>query len=154
MYTLKTRSGMLGCVSDSKTYVVGFNNLKMASRVSSILKTPPKLTLTRKHTIDVTDDIKSGLEELGLELDFELTSVNLDTEAVLTIEKSENPDNQHNQVEVDLMDAGDFMFMSFGNNVGLIMPFKMHYEDSNQLLFKSSVVEPCNDVKTFKKFLQ
>lgn len=153
MYTLKTKSGIVGCVHDSKTYVVGFNNLKTVARVSKILKAPPKIILTRQHTIDVTDDVIKGLKEIGVEHDFEFTSINLDTEAMLTIEKNDNAMSQLD-IEVNLMDTSDFMFMSFSSNIGLIMPYKMHYEDSTQILFKSSVIDPCNDINTFKKFLQ
>lgn len=153
MYTIKTKSGILGCVNDSKTYVVGFNNLKTVSRVAKVLKSPPKITLTRQNIVDVTEDVVNGLNEIGVKHDFEFTSISLDTEAILTVEKSETIPSKLD-VEVDLMDAGDFMFMSFSSNIGLIMPYKTHYEDSSQILFKSSVIDPCNDINTFKKFLQ
>ena len=153
MFTIKTKNGgLLGCMNDSKPYVVGFSNLQTVSKVTNILTMPPKLTLTRKHTIDVTDGVKDGLTEMGIN-EFAFNTINIDVEAELSIEKNVMSHPINLDIQIDLMEHSDFIFMSFQNNVGLIIPYEEMSEDDHSLVFKANVIDPSGDTEIFKQML-
>jgi hypothetical protein len=155
MYTIKIKNGgLLGCVSmnDSKPYVVGFSNLQTVAKVTNILTIPPRLTLKRKHTIDVTDGVKGGLLDMGIS-EFAFNKINIDVEAELSIEKSIKSHPINLEIQINLMEDSDFIFMSFQNNVGLIIPYEEMSEDAKFLKFKANVIEPSGDTEIFKQML-
>jgi hypothetical protein len=51
------------------------------------------------------------------------------------------------------MEHSDFIFMSFQNNVGLIIPYEEISEDAKFLKFKANVIEPSGDTEIFKQML-
>jgi hypothetical protein len=155
MFTIKTRNGsLLGCVTESKPYVIGFTNLKTVSKVSHILRIPPNITLKRKHIIDVTEEVKDGLVSMGIE-EFAFNNINIDVEALLSIEKASIFDcpEDFGTTQISLMDECDFLFMSFQHNIGLIIPFEELDENETQITFKASVIDPNGDSDIFKQFL-
>lgn len=153
MYTIKTRAGSLGCIHDGKSYVVGFNNIGMVSKASRVMKTNPVVKLNKVMTYDVTDDVKNGLKALGFD-EPSFTSITIDTEALLTIEKDITRAHvMHKGIEISLYDAADFLYLTFEKHLGLIMPYEEYFETEDKLVYKSSVIDPSLDIDIFRKNL-
>lgn len=156
MYIIRTSKGPLGCVKDGKTYITGFNNIAMVSRTSQQIKVPPVVNLDRSLVMDITDDLKEGLNSYGFkDEDMTFTSITIDTEALLTIEKEKDPALRNgDNVVIDTLDPGDFMYLAFEKNLGLIMPYATYLDNDEYLVYQSNVVDPSNDPELFRKSLK
>lgn len=169
MYVLKNKQGSnIGCISNDKPYIIGFSCPKMARKTIEVIQKPPVVRLDRANMFDVTGDVRSGLELLGVE-DLTFTSITLDTEALLSFDKVAGPTSRLNTktegkreteididigIEIERMDQGEFFFLTFEKNLGLIMPYEPLYEDDQTLVYKSNVIDPAIDTETFKKSLR
>lgn len=149
--------GPLGCIKDGKPYIAGFNSISMVAKVSRELKKPPIVHLDRSMVIDITEEVKNGLGSIGFKDNFmSFASITIDTEALFTIERAKGleKENLDDDIIIDPIDPGDFMFMTFEKNVGLIMPYEQYLENDDYLVYKSNVIDPSNDPEQFKKGLK
>lgn len=170
MYTIKTPSGFLGYTESPhskiktkqlitpKSYIIGFNKLIMAKYVVDVIKVPPKISLTKQYTYDITDDIIENLESLGIDIDYNnIGNISIDTSAKLKIEKEEEKtdlqtiDYDQYNLSLKLVNMDDFVFMPFENNIGIIMPYDIEYEDKESIIMSSSIIDPCNSISEFRK---
>lgn len=159
MYVLKNKYGSnIGCYSHNKSYIIGFNCPKMAKKTIDVIQRPPVMRIDRANMYDVTEDVKSGLELLGVH-DLTFTSITLDTEALLSIDKAPKQkrvavNSQEIDINIECMKQEEFFFLTFEKNLGLVMPYEELYEDDDTIVFKSNIIDPALDTETFKKSLK
>lgn len=173
MYTIKTPSGFLGYTENPrskiktkqlvppKSYIIGFKKLLIAKYVVDVIKVPPQISLTKENTYDITADVIENLESLGIDIDYKnIGNISIDTSAKLRIEKEEKQNSlqtidydQYN-LSLKLVNMDDFVFMPFENNIGIIMPYDIEYEDTESIVLSSSIIDPCNSISQFRKTLR
>lgn len=148
MHTIKTKHGLLGCVHDTKPYVVGFNSARTAHRIARVIATPPTLRLERNRKLDVTEEVKRELMDLGLG-GATFTSITIDVDSLLYVPKNTDPEMAF-EGHVCEMDTADFYYLSFENNVGLVMPYETQSEDDEHWVLRANVVDPSGDIDKFR----
>lgn len=154
MFVIKTNQGKLGTIYENRPYIIGFSCPRTALHVSKVARLPPLVYLSRSDKVDVTWDVKADLAFMGIQ-DATFSQLTIDVEAQCTIEKGPRSKNMpfNMQPEIEEMDQGDFMFLSFEKNLGLIMPQTVTLETSDKIMFLSQVIDPPFDIDLFKKNL-
>jgi len=114
------------------------------------------MRVERHEEIDVTHDVKEGLETLNVPFHAQ-APVTIDTQATLFFPKLTrgsplDPENDAG-LHMATIDAADFMMYPFENNLGIIMPYDLVQERPHELLFKAQVIDPCIDPVSFAKSL-
>jgi hypothetical protein len=143
--------GTLGCIQDGRPYIIGFNDIKMVTKVSRILSVPPVVRLERSISLDITYDVQEGLRELGVY--DPVTNIVVDPEALLTIHKRIEEPPVNTAFMIEQMENEDFLSLAFEKNLGLIMPTYHYSETNHALVYKASVIDPPDDINIFKQGL-
>ena len=125
MFVLKNNSKTVGMIHKERSYVVGFKKALVCRNVLHSLHPDPKFTLIRGEL----------LYEKG---------IFFDTDSTLFIPKFQgkisNPLNDGGY-HLDSMTDEYFYNMPFLKGVGIICPYLLLDEDSNEFIFKSHVVD-------------
>lgn len=152
MYVIRTKYGNLGCVYNNKPYVIGFEKMKHAQKVKKVLTNPPVVILERNNIIDVTNEVHTGLLNVGIN-NFKVPQITVDTNAELYISKAKEGDERLDGCDFELMENYEFMMYSFERNIGIIMPYQESNENEHVMVFTSNVVDPSVNVDDFRKTL-
>lgn len=154
MYSiLRSQSTYLGYVDKRKSYVIGFKQEKHALHVRDRAQRVPKLHLHRREFLDVTKDIKWGLENMGVE-GIDVANVVIDTQAILHVCYNKDEDGQPSPFEVYPIEERDLIAFPFDKNVGVIIPETVIMADENEIVFASQVIEPMNSITQFRSLLE
>jgi hypothetical protein len=158
-YVLKQGNKSLSIVESNRHYVVGFKSAMMARKVHYNLRPDPvpDMRIERGERVDVTREVKQGLEALGHH-SFASESVCIDTRALLFVPKYTTPgsafDPQHDAgVHLSTMASCDFLMYPFEHNLGVIMPYELLHERPHEFVFRSHVIDPSIDPLLFARVL-
>lgn len=152
MYVIKTKYGNIGCVYNNKPYVIGFEKRYHATKVRKILTNPPIISLERNNLLDVTNEIRQGLLEYGIDK-LKIPQVTIDTNAELFIGKAGKDNALYDECELELMENFDFMMLSFNKNIGIIMPYEESNENEHVMVYTANVVDPSINIDDFRNTL-
>lgn len=153
MYTvLRQKSGFLGYSKEARSYIIGFDSKKYAKAVCKTVSKSPLILLSRHDVDDISDQVNIGAKAFGVD-SMDVTDLTIDTEAQLTITKSQERLLEE-FYKLEDMDAGDFLCMPFERDLGVIMPYKLINETVNEYVFLSQVIDPCGQPDMFRKHLK
>jgi hypothetical protein len=145
VYAIQGKNGYVGCSSRTKNYIVGFQTRIKAHEVKSKIDLEPKIYLERRHIEEITDDINSGLSDIGFSKnELRVKDVTIDVEAKLTILKNlDGTPRKTKDLKIEQIPVSTFLMFPFDKCLGVIMPYDLWYEDENKYIFLSQVVDPC-----------
>lgn len=145
MYTIKQSSKTLGFQHNNNHYIIGFDNVKLARKIQYSLHPYPEMKLLR-GTNQI--DLKNVMDKIGCEN----TSLIMDLEATLFLPKfkgsSNNPLNDGGY-HLNVEKYEDFVAFPFTKMLGVVMPISLTYEDENEFVLLSNVIEPTFHPKLF-----
>lgn len=153
MYVIRTKHGNLGCVYNNKPYVIGFDKIQMARKVKNVLTKPPVIILERNNMVDVTEEVKTGLLNFGLDK-LDVPKITIDTNAELYVSKAKDGDEVlSDECDFEFMQQYEFMSYTFEKNIGIIMPYEESNENEHVMVMTSNVVDPSVNIDEFRKSL-
>lgn len=159
MHVLKQGNKSVSLVDMQRHYVIGFQSPLMARKVHYNLHpdASERLRVERAESIDITRDITQRLEDLGVP--FQGECVSIDTRALLFVPKvmsggstATDPANDAG-MHLSVVDFAEFMLYPFEHNLGVIMPYDLLHERPHEFIFRSHVIDPCFDLKSFMRTL-
>ena len=136
MYTLQKGNKTLSLLHKGHHYVIGFKNIKQARNVQYKIDPEPTFTLHRGVEID-----------LGKPL-----NLILDTNATLSIPKYEgSPSDPMNDgfIHLNTVALDEFMTYPLTKMLGIITPFEIIEENTQEFVFLAHVLEPYFDAYTY-----
>lgn len=136
----------------NRTYVIGFNDRKVANYVRDHITSKPVCDLHPGNIFDVTGDVNKGLESMGVSE--QVININIDTEAKLFIHKKPNTYTGLDRLYVEDCDFGDFLLLPIQQSIGVIMPEFIIDEDETVMQFKCQVIDPCEDMRMIRDNFQ
>jgi hypothetical protein len=136
----------------NRTYVIGFNDRKVANYVRDQITSKPICDLHPGKIFDVTGDVNKGLESMGVS--DQVININIDTEAKLFIHKKPKNYTGLDQLYVEDCDFGDFLLLPIHKSIGVIMPEFIIDEDETVMQFKCHVIDPCEDMRLIRDNFQ
>ena len=160
-YVLKRKSQSLGLSEYHGNrlhhYIVGFKSSILARKVHYNIDPEPILRLERAHRIDISNELNTCLDELGISgVD---NRVYIDVMSMLYVPKAQHPGGI-----LDPMNDGgfhmeehpleDLYMMPFDKNIGIVLPYDLFMEDSKKLVFYCQVIDPVDSYKHFKKSMK
>ncbi len=157
MHVLKQGNKSVSLVDMRRHYVIGFQSPLMARKVHYNLHpdASEKLRIERAESIDITRDLARGLNDLGVA--FYGESVKIDTRALLFVPKLTSGDamDPANDAGMHLstVDHAEFILYPFEHNIGVIMPYDLLHDRPHEFVFRSHVIDPCIDWKSFASSL-
>lgn len=151
---IRNNKNMFGLnIGLNKSYIIGFEKRHHAHLVKLQITNNPDCHLLRSKIHNITNDVKNGLLEFGI-VDNNITQINIDVEAKLSIMKKKNIDKIDYSLEIEDIKYDDFLMIPIIYNMGIILPYELILEDDNKLEFKSQVIESLDDeLKTIKNNL-
>ena len=146
LYSISGGRGLIGVNHGNKHYVVSFKQEKTAQRVKNSVHFEPRLYLERSIIEDVSFEVNTALETIGIKSDVD--EIMVDTAAKLTVMKNkdtwlETPPDESEELEIVPVPYESFFLYPFENNLGIILQHDLYSEDSDKFVFLCSVVDPC-----------
>jgi len=132
------------------SYVIGFQNRKMAASVADLLQKDPKITLT-PSSINNEEQMKAT--DIGMP-DMAISFLNMDTRAELVVPKKDKNSDCDVKYMLSDMDIDTFYTLPFERNIGVIVPFEQISESDECLVFASTVIDPVQDIQKFASSLE
>ncbi len=137
------------CVPDAKaSYAIGFSNGIITRNIMYGMSPDPmdSIILKRSQSIDVTEDVNSGLHDLAIPSEFRVGLLEIDMEASIFIKKRNKLNNSSavpdSGFHVNTIDTSEFLMYPLGNAMGICMPLYIEDEDDDTYVLKSVLVEP------------
>lgn len=139
------------CVQDTKaSYAIGFSNGVIARNIMYNMSPDPAdlIKLIRSETIDVTQDINSGLHDLAVPSDFRVGTLEIDMSARIHIKKRNkwihgyNTSVPEDGFHINTIETSEFLVYPLGNSIGIAMPLYIEEENDDAYVLKSVIVEP------------
>lgn len=134
----------------NKSYVIGFNDRKVANYVRDNITSKPICDLQPGKIFDVTGDVNKGLKDMGVSDQV----INIDTEAKLFIHKKPKNYAGLDRLYVEDCDFGDFLLLPIHKSIGVIMSEFIIDEDESVMQFKCQVIDPCEDMRIIRENFQ
>jgi hypothetical protein len=137
-------------------YVLVFQNSIMARKVHYNMHPEPILRIERNDYMDVTFEINQGLADLGYN---EVRGkVSIDVASQLYIPKSIEPRGISNPMNdggfhLKSIPLENMYMLPFENNVGVIIPYDLTWEDKKQIVLTCKVIDPVDSTFHFYKNL-
>ena len=136
MFTIKQGNKTLSVVYNKRHYIIGFKNKIMARKVHYSIDPIPKFTMVRDQDIDLTSVLKSN----GFDI-----SLLLDVGATLFIPKCQgsilDPMNDGG-FHLSVVPEFEFLALPIEHRLGIVMPYELEDENTEEFMFKASVLEP------------
>ena len=148
MYTLKRNNDYFGIrdntlYSNHVSYTIGFCNLMHARRVQFTYDQNKQMTMFRHKTLDIANDVNRIMKDPEL---FDKLTIDVDVDIIIPkLKENETSEMYISEIKVD-----EFLMIPFVKNVGIILPVKLDYETSDNIVFKCQLIEPIGDTKWFK----
>lgn len=161
-YQLKRKNQSLGLSEHSadervRHYIVGFKSVMLARKVHYTMHPDPILRLERGMPINITTDVNTQLDSLGIQQTG--GTVTIDVLSKLFIPKMQfsggvvYPPNDGG-FHLHEGDMADLFMLPFENNIGIILPYDMDYEDAHNIVLSCQLVEPVESMQHFRKQLK
>ena len=156
MYTIKRGSQTVGMTdSHGRRFIIGFSNPSTARYVMTVMHPQPDISLKRSMQLNVSDEVNTGLGQMGVGADFLVSDLTLDLDAEVVIPKFVNDEKMDNFSSVMMADGGfhmsavpseDFLSYPFSHMVGIIIVTSTKNESKNNFVFSTMVVDPSFNV--------
>lgn len=129
--TINRHNKTIGFYHKNKPYIIGFKNGSVARNIMYQLHPNPKFMLLKNNPIK-TKDIKTNTELV------------IDSDATLFIPKDikSNIPKSNDDYYINVFDYENFIVYPYTINIGIIIPYVLIHEDSNEYVYKSHVIDP------------
>jgi len=127
-----------------KSYVVGFDDPKLANLVISCLPQHPTLELKRNHWENVGLDVQKGLVALNVPIQQVPSSIVIDPEANIffpRIKATDPIDSMDLVFTLDSVPTEEFLMLPFTRNLGIVIPYKLIDAAPGGYMCQANVVE-------------
>lgn len=143
---------ILGFNHRMKPYVIGFQQPIHAHMVAKNIckQTLDNMMLMRHYIDDVSDDINNGLRKLGMD-EVRVDDVTIDVCSTLIVPK--NKSREIMKVDVGEIEFEEFLMFPFTRHVGVALPYEIVEDSEKQIVFHSQVIDPTQDVESFRRNL-
>lgn len=151
MHVLRSadRKATLGFRYKQKPYMVGFVRASDVTLVSRKITFNSDVRLVEYDARDITRDVRSGLESLGIHT--QTSEIFVDDQALLRIEKR---DSLQFDWMIEQEDLQEFLSYPFSHATGIVIATQMVEENDAHLMFRAEVVEPSYERNLFQKYMR
>lgn len=143
---------ILGFNHRMKHYVIGFQQPIHAHMVARTMckQTLDNIMLMRHYVDDVSDDINAGLRQLGMD-EVRVDDVTIDVCSTLIVPRK----NTEKLLKVDVgeIDFEEFLMFPFTRHIGVALPYEIVEDSEKQVVFQSQIIDPTQDVESFRRNL-
>lgn len=137
-------------------YAIGFASAVLARHVMYCIPPEPQggMGLRRSASHNVTSDVNTGLNELGMPN--VSGSVTVDAHATLWLPKLDPalpPALNDGMFHLTELPMEEFLMFPFDRNMGILLAYTMQDETDSQMVLHASLVEPANATEAFRRAL-
>jgi hypothetical protein len=134
------------------SFVIGFQTATVARKVQYSIDPAAELQLVRAQSQDVSQEVNTGLHDLGVPTSHHVKDLVIDAQAHLVVPKYVPTENTDASAASALQDAGfhlhtvktaDFLMLPFAKHIGIVMPMMLVDETPDYFVFSCILVEPC-----------
>jgi hypothetical protein len=143
-YLIKNHNMYLSVTHLDRTYLVGFNDIKLVNVIAASLPQNPALQLKRHNWDNVGLDVQKGLVALKVPIEKVPSSIIVDPEAELTfpkIQATDPLDSLDFAYDVEEVSGEDFLMYPFKRNLGVISPYEIARYTSKEYVCNCNLVE-------------
>lgn len=135
---------LLSVTHHNKSYVVGFEDTRLANLVISALPQHPSLRLKRNHWENVGLDVQKGLVTLKVPINKVPANIIIDPEAEITFPRltpTDPVDSMDLVYNLDILPTTEFLMFPFKRNLGIVVPYKLIKASTGEFTCMANVVE-------------
>lgn len=157
-YWLVTRGKhAMATVHSNNRYIIGFQHKHIAQKIAHTTPAYGVNKLVRSMQEDIALDVKKSMIEMELAISNVADSITIDVEAQLYIPKlavqyqefdlsglgaSGTPVWFQTELDVVGVEFQDFLMFPFEKHLGVIIPYELEAETSDEYVFQCSVIDP------------
>lgn len=141
----------------NKSYIIAFPLKTIAQKSQMYIRDASNLYVTHHISSRSTDKINATLSELGIDpRKYEFNHTYMDNEARLHIlkkykKRKTNPLPECNVIERSIV---DIILYPLVKNIGLIIPFEIIEDTSEEMILDSRLIEPAGHMDLFRQDLE